>query len=45
MERRGEAVFRYVPGEVLGWHLDAIIPERLWSAHWTAFDQAVATRQ
>lgn len=38
-----EAVFGYSADEVLGRRLDVIIPERLRSAHWTAFDAAVET--
>jgi PAS domain S-box-containing protein len=38
-----EAVFGYAPDEVLGRRLDVLIPERLRSAHWTAFDKAIAT--
>ena len=38
-----EAVFGYAAGEVVGRHLDVLIPERLRRAHWKAFDEAVAT--
>ena len=37
-----EAVFGYSAGEVLGRHLDVVIPERFRGAHWVAFDRAVA---
>ena len=40
-----EAIFGYTEGEALGRRLDLIIPERFRAAHWTAFDQAVATGQ
>lgn len=40
---RAEAIFGYTADEVLGRSLDVIIPERLRSAHWTAFDKAVET--
>jgi PAS domain S-box-containing protein len=36
-----EAVFGYGADEVLGRRLDLLIPERLRSAHWAAFDTAV----
>jgi PAS domain S-box-containing protein len=38
-----EAVFGYRADEVLGRRLDVLIPERLRSAHWAAFDAAVDT--
>ncbi|MEA2211381.1 MAG: hypothetical protein QOF83_1329 [Solirubrobacteraceae bacterium] len=38
-----EAVFGYSATEVVGRRLDVLIPERLRSAHWTAFDAAIAT--
>ena len=37
------AVFGYAEREALGRSLDLIIPERFRSAHWTAFDRAIAT--
>lgn len=40
-----EAVFGYAADEVLGQSLDVLIPERLRSAHWTAFDKAIDTGQ
>ncbi len=40
-----EAVFGYTEAEALGQRLDLIIPERFRSAHWTAFDRAIATGQ
>ncbi len=40
-----EALFGYVADEVLGRRLDVLIPMRLRSAHWEAFDQAIATGQ
>ena len=40
-----EAVFGYPADEALGQRLDLIIPERLRSAHWAAFDAAVQTGQ
>ena len=40
-----EAVFGYSGDEVLGRRLDVIIPERLRSAHWAAFDAALGTGQ
>ena len=40
-----EAVFGYAANEVLGRRLDVLIPLRLRSAHWKAFDQAIATGQ
>jgi PAS domain S-box-containing protein len=40
-----EAVFGYAGNEVLGRRLDVLIPLRLRSAHWKAFDQAIATGQ
>lgn len=38
-----EAVFGYSADEVLGRRLDVLIPERLRSAHWGAFDAAIET--
>jgi PAS domain S-box-containing protein len=38
-----EAIFGHAAGEVLGRRLDVLIPERLRSAHWSAFDAAVDT--
>jgi PAS domain S-box-containing protein len=38
-----EAVFGYSADQVLGQRLDVLIPERLRSAHWAAFDTAVDT--
>ena len=38
-----EAVFGYCAHEVLGRRLDVLIPERLRSAHWAAFDAAIGT--
>jgi PAS domain S-box-containing protein len=38
-----EGTFGYTEGEALGQRLDLIIPERFRSAHWTAFDRAIAT--
>jgi PAS domain S-box-containing protein len=38
-----EALFGYVADEVLGRRLDVLIPMRLRSAHWKAFDEAIAT--
>lgn len=40
-----EAIFGYAADEVVGQSLNVIIPERLRSAHWTAFDRAVETGQ
>jgi len=40
-----QAVFGYAEREALGQRLDLIIPERFRSAHWTAFDRAIATGQ
>jgi PAS domain S-box-containing protein len=40
-----EAIFGYTEAEALGQRLDLIIPERFRSAHWTAFDRAIATGQ
>jgi PAS domain S-box-containing protein len=40
-----EAVFGYAPDEVLGRRLVVIIPERLRSPHWAAFDKAIATQR
>jgi PAS domain S-box-containing protein len=40
-----EAVFGYSADQVLGQRLDVLIPERLRSAHWAAFDAAVDTGQ
>lgn len=40
-----QAVFGYAGREALGRRLDLIIPERFRSAHWTAFDRAIATGQ
>lgn len=40
-----EAVFGYAADEVLGRRLDVLIPVRLRSAHWKAFDEAIATGQ
>jgi PAS domain S-box-containing protein len=40
-----EAVFGYAADEVLGRRLDVLIPERLRSAHWTGFDEAISTGQ
>ncbi len=40
-----EAIFGYAADEVLGQSLNVIIPERLRSAHWAAFDRAVETGQ
>ena len=40
-----EAVFGYAEREALGQRLDLIVPERFRSAHWTAFDRAIATGQ
>ena len=40
-----EAVFGYSADEVLGRRLDLLIPERLRSAHWAAFDAAIETGQ
>ncbi len=36
-----EAIFGYAADEVIGQSLNLIIPERLRSAHWAAFDKAV----
>jgi PAS domain S-box-containing protein len=38
-----ESVFGYSAHEVLGRRLDVLIPERLRSAHWAAFDAAIET--
>lgn len=38
-----ETVFGYAAHEVRGRRLDVLIPERLRSAHWAAFDAAIAT--
>jgi PAS domain S-box-containing protein len=38
-----EAVFGYSAQEVTGRSLDVVIPERLRSAHWSAYDAAIAT--
>lgn len=38
-----EAIFGYAADEVLGQSLNVIVPERLRSAHWAAFDKAVET--
>jgi PAS domain S-box-containing protein len=38
-----EAVFGYSAAEVLGRRADMLIPERLRSAHWAAFDSAIET--
>jgi PAS domain S-box-containing protein len=38
-----EALFGYSGDEILGRRLDVLIPERLRSAHWTAFDAATET--
>jgi PAS domain S-box-containing protein len=38
-----EALFGYSADEILGRRLDVLIPERLRSAHWTAFDAATET--
>jgi PAS domain S-box-containing protein len=40
-----EAVFGYSADQVRGQRLNVLIPERLRSAHWAAFDAAVATGQ
>jgi PAS domain S-box-containing protein len=40
-----EAVFGYPAEQALGRRLDLLIPERLRSAHWAAFDAAVDTGQ
>ena len=40
-----EAVFGYAGDEVVGRRLDLLIPARLRSAHWKAFDRAIATGQ
>jgi PAS domain S-box-containing protein len=40
-----KAVFGYAEREALGEPLDLIIPERFRSAHWTAFDRAIASGQ
>ena len=40
-----QAVFGYAAEEVLGRSLDVVIPERLRSAHWAAFDKAIATKK
>lgn len=40
-----QTVFGYAAREALGRRLDLIIPERFRSAHWTAFDRAIATGQ
>jgi PAS domain S-box-containing protein len=40
-----EAVFGYATDEVLGRRLDMLIPVRLRSVHWKAFDEAIATGQ
>lgn len=41
--RAAEALFGFTSVEVLGGSLDIIVPERLRSAHWAAFDKAVAS--
>lgn len=38
-----EAIFGYAADEVLGQSLNLIIPDRLRSAHWAAFDKALET--
>jgi PAS domain S-box-containing protein len=40
-----EAVFGYAAEEILGERLDVLIPERLRSTHWRAFDEAIDTGQ
>jgi PAS domain S-box-containing protein len=40
-----EAVFGYAADEVIGRRVDVLIPVRLRSAHWKAFDEAIATGQ
>jgi PAS domain S-box-containing protein len=40
-----EAIFGYAEEEALGRRLDLIIPERFRTAHWAAFDRAIATGQ
>jgi PAS domain S-box-containing protein len=40
-----QAIFGYAADEVIGQSLNVIIPERLRSAHWAAFDRAVETGQ
>ena len=39
---RCEALFGFSAGEALGQSVDLIIPEHLRSAHWHAFEQAMA---
>jgi PAS domain S-box-containing protein len=40
-----EAIFGYPADRVLGQRLDVLIPDRLRSAHWAAFDAALDTGQ
>ena len=40
---RGQSIFGYSEGEVLGQGLDLLIPERLRAAHWAGFDAAIET--
>jgi len=40
---RAEAVFGHTADEVLGRRLDLLIPERLRSANWAAFEKAIDT--
>jgi PAS domain S-box-containing protein len=40
-----EAIFGYPADRVLGQRLDVLIPDRLRSAHWAAFDAALGTGQ
>jgi PAS domain S-box-containing protein len=41
--RAAETVFGYSAAEVLGGSLDLIIPERLRTAHWNGFREAIRT--
>jgi len=43
--RGAEFVFGYSAAEVVGRSLDVIVPERLRTAHWAGFHQAVDTGQ
>ena len=43
--RGAELIFGYTSAEVTGRSLDIIIPERLQSAHWAAYDRSLETGQ